>query len=401
LSEKKPSIIQEQQALLRAKTEALTGKKLRLAGLLPPQRFGQSPVCKPPRIPLWPLLLLLPLLLLPLRHQSEPKSPPPPLNISVPQPVFPAEITVFYQHSLQEEATLCQRLLEKAGGKARLEPLTSPHGEACLYLLSGAAAAKWQAEGLLEPIPLSVLPLPVTARVYPSLWGPFLTGTQTAALPLTVAVPFLFVQKRAWAQAGLAQRQIPKSWEEVLELLPRLRRFDPDGQDEKHAFWPFQESPLLWAFQLDRLLGRSSVQTAVAWLGQLIYRQGLDPAFNNKDSVMLVAKRHDALEEYYPALPPTPDGNPSPLLADVSYLAVPKGASKLAARLAETYLRLDWHFPAGALLPPILGETAAANLNALSRAMPLSIAQERQQELTLSIYKALQGTGKEPQSAGN
>lgn len=402
MPDKKLSSMEEQQALLKAKKDALSGKRLRQAGLLPAQRFGDPPAEAPSRLPLWPLLLLLPLLLIPLRPKTQAPLPPPPLNLSLPQVVFPAKVTLFYQQALGEEAQLCQSLFKSLGIAVKLEPLYGPIKEAnCLYLLDGPVASKWQAEGFLAPMPLAIPgQLPVSALIYPSLWGSLVENTKAWALPFTVAPPFMFVKKGPWKKAGLGQAQIPKSWEEVLALLPRLQEYDPDGRPSQIAFWPLEESPLFWAYQLDSNLGPGARKTTAAWLGQLLYRQQLADLPGNRTRVMLVAKKYqDKLDEHYTALPPTPSGNPSHLVSTVSYLASPCG-SKIAAKLPLAYAKFNWKFPQG-LFPPVLGKVANVELAAVARATSLFLDPKKQQDLALSIYKELEKTGKERSRAGN
>lgn len=398
MAEKKPSIMEEQQAALKAKKEALSGKRLRLAGLLPAQRLGDPPPVTPAKIPLWPLLLLLPLLLIPLRPKTQPPKAPPPLNLSLPQVVFPAKLTLFYQDALREEALVCQNLFQKLGIEVELEPLYGPAAkENSLYLLEGAITQRWQEENLLAPLSLQGEGLPLGSLIYPSLWGKLARGQRAWALPMTVEAPFLFVQQLPWKQTGLGENQIPTSWEEILSLLPRLQRFDPDGRPTT-VFWPFEESPLLWTYMLDRNLGQDALNTTAAWLGQLWYRQKLTTNTQIKKSLMLVATKAPA-SDYYRALPPTPGGNPSSLLAKVSYLALPRG-SKLAAKLPQLYAALPWQI-SRELLPPILGKASGVELTALARSTPLFLEPKRQQELIYSIYKKLETNGKEEGSAGN
>lgn len=396
MSDEKLTPMEEQQALLKAKKEALQGKQLRQAGLLSAQRLG-DPEPETSKLPLWPLLLLLPLVLIPLRPKARTPLPPPPLNISLPQVVFPAGVTLFYQQTLREEAQLCQSLFENLGIQMTLEPLVGPTGANALYLLDGPHAKRWQEAGLLCPLPLASDALPLWAQIYPSLWGPLLVGKKAWALPLCAAPPFLFIQKEAWRKAGLGKAQIPKSWEEVLGLLPRLTEFDPDGRPAQIPFWPFEESPLLWAYQLDSNLTEKALKTAAAWLGQ-VSRQSLVTTPKDRRKVMLVAK-HNSSDEYYTALPPTPSGNPSFLVSEVTYLALAQG-STLAAKLPLIYANFDWNLPQG-LLPPVLGKVSGIELAGLMRATALFIDPEKQQNLILSIYRDLEKIGKETASAGN
>lgn len=401
MSEKRSSFLEEQQAYLRAKTEALIGKRLRLEGLLPPQRLGDPEPGKETSIPLWPLFLLLPLLLLIFWPKERPSSPPPPLNISVQPLSFPSEVAIFYQANLLAEAELCQNLLEALGCKVNLQPLSPPYGKGDgLYLIDGPSAKKLQELNLLAPLPLSVPgQLPIPARVFPAVWGSLATEKEAYALPFSVSTSFLFADKKGLQQVGLSENHLPQTWGEVLELLPRLERRGEEALFP--VFWPFEESPLFWAYQLDSTLGAASLKTAAVWLGQLLYRQGLSTLMysRSRPPLMLVARSSKGLEEYYRALPPTPQSAPSPSLAQISYLAVPKGSS-LAQKLPQAYMNFVWDFPED-LLPPLIDQVPPDLSGALLRASPLFLEPKKQQELNLYIYQELETIGKESRSAGN